>query len=91
MKKIGLHYYGRREEFSERGCVKNGISFQLVPHCPTSLTTVTRGGRFTQGRLPCHSCASQTLLGICKERNRNKKQKNKKNITQDMLEMLHKN
>lgn len=64
--------------FSESGCVKNGISFQLVPHCPTSLTTVTRGGRFTQGRLPCHSCASQTLLGICKERNRNKKQKRNK-------------
>lgn len=27
-----------------------------------------------QGRLPCHSCASQTLLGICKEKNKNKKE-----------------
>lgn len=72
----------------ERVRVKKGIS---RPPQAISLTTVTRGRCLTQGRLPCHSCASQTLLGICKKENRNEKQrkKQKENTTQDVLDGLH--
>ncbi len=65
--------------FCESSCVKKWISFQLVSHLPALWLQLQEED---VSRLPCHSCASQTLLGICKERNRNKKQK-KKQIKQN--------